>query len=230
MNELQIFNSPKFGNIRTVEVNGKPHFVASDVAKALKYRNTSEAINDHCRWVAKCYIPHPQSKSASIEVNVIPEGDIYRLVANSELPAAEEFESWIFDEVIPTIRKHGAYLTPDKIEEVLLNPDTIIQLATSLKEERAKRVALEAENAEMLPKASYYDLILQSKSVLSISKIAKDYGMTANEMNKLLHSLGVQYKEGSVWLLYKKYSPCGYTQSKTHIVNDVALSFHTYWT
>lgn len=112
MNGLQIFNSPKFGDIRTVEVNGKPHCIAIDVARALGYRNTRDAILKHCRWVVKCDVPHPQSKSASIEVNVIPEGDIYRLVANSELPAAEEFESWIFDEVIPTIRKTGTYSLP----------------------------------------------------------------------------------------------------------------------
>lgn len=205
MKELQIFNNPKFGEIRTVEVDGRTYFVASDVAKALKYHNTSEAIKYHCRWVAKCYIPHPQSKSASIEVNAIPEGDIYRLVANSELPAAQEFESWIFDEVLPAIRKHGIYATDTIIEQVLQNPDFGIQLLIELKEERNKRKELEVQNAqkeqiihELQPKASYYDIILQSKSVVSIKKIAQDYGMTANKMNKLLNELGVQYKEGKM--------------------------------
>lgn len=237
MNGLQIFNSPKFGDIRTVEVNGKPHFIAIDVARALGYRNTRDAILKHCRWVVKCDVPHPQSKSASIEVNVIPEGDIYRLVANSELPAAEEFESWIFDEVIPTIRKHGIYATDAIIKQVLQDPDFGIKLLVELKTERDKRKELELLNAqkeqiihELQPKATYYDLILQSKSVLSISKIAKDYGMTAAEMNKRLHNLGVQYKEGGVWLLYKKYAPCGYTQSKTHVIDDAKSVFHTYWT
>ena len=98
MNNLQIFQNNEFGEIRTVEINDKVHFVAIDIAKVLGYKDTTKAIKQHCRWVAKHHIPHPQSKTKSLEVNVIPEGDIYRLVANSELPSAEKFESWIFDE------------------------------------------------------------------------------------------------------------------------------------
>ena len=109
-NELEIFKNDEFGEIRTIEVDDKIYFVASDVAKSLAYKNTSKAIKDHCRWVTKRYIPHPQNKNKKLEVNTIPEGDIYRLVANSELPNAEKFESWIFDEVLPTIRKTGGYI------------------------------------------------------------------------------------------------------------------------
>ncbi len=97
--------------------------MASDVAKALGYTNTSKAINDHCRWVTKRYIPHPQNPEKSLEVNVIPEGDIYRLVSGLELPAAIKFESWIFDEVLPLIRKHGMYA----VDELINNPDLAIQ-------------------------------------------------------------------------------------------------------
>lgn len=129
------------------------------------------------------------------------------------------------------------YATDTVIEQVLQNPDFGIKLLIELKEERDKRKELELLNDqkeqiihELQPKASYYDLILQSKSVLSISKIAKDYGMTANEMNKFLYDLGVQYKEGGVWLLYKKYAPCGYTQSKTYVTDNGKSVFHTYWT
>lgn len=115
MNELQIFSNPKFGQVRTVEVDGKVMFVASDVAKALGYLNSSKAINDHCKGITKRYIPHPQNLDKTIEVNVIPEGDIYRLTAKSELPGADEFERWIFDELLPTIRKTGGYVSNDDL-------------------------------------------------------------------------------------------------------------------
>ena len=113
--ELMIFSNEEFGSIRTVEDGDKVLFVASDIAKALKYSNTSKAIKDHCRWVTKRYIPHPQNENKEIEVNTIPEGDLYRLISNSELPSAEKFESWVFDEVLPTIRKTGGYVNNDEL-------------------------------------------------------------------------------------------------------------------
>lgn len=108
-NQLQIFENKQFGKIRMVEIENKPYFVATDIAKTLGYANPSDAVKKHCRWVAKCEVPHPQSKTKTLEVNVIPEGDMYRLITNSELPSAEKFESWVFDEVLPSIRKTGSY-------------------------------------------------------------------------------------------------------------------------
>lgn len=107
--QLQIFNNEQFGQVRMVEIENKPYFVATDIAKALGYVNPRDAIKKHCRWVAKCDVPHPQSENKTLEVNVIPEGDMYRLITNSELPSAEKFESWVFDEVLPSIRKTGTY-------------------------------------------------------------------------------------------------------------------------
>ncbi|HGM1125571.1 TPA: Bro-N domain-containing protein, partial [Clostridioides difficile] len=111
MNNLQIFKSEDFGQIRTVEIGRKLYFVATDIAKSLGYKDTTNAIKQHCKWVVKHHIPHPQSKTKTLEVNIIPEGDMYRLVSNSELQNAEKFESWIFDDVLPTIRQTGAYIT-----------------------------------------------------------------------------------------------------------------------
>ena len=111
---LKIFSSDVFGNLRTWDNNGKIMFVASDVAKMLGYTNTSKAISDHCRYVTKRYIPHPQGKG-TLEVNFIPEGDVYRLITHSKLPAAEKFELWVFDEVLPTIRKTGGYVANDDL-------------------------------------------------------------------------------------------------------------------
>lgn len=113
-NNLQVFNNPEFGQVRLIQEGEKTLFCASDIAKALGYTNVSKAINDHCRWVTKRYIPHPQSKSTTIEVNFIPEGDVYRLMAKSKLPGAGRFESWIFDEVLPEINRTGSYISPAK--------------------------------------------------------------------------------------------------------------------
>lgn len=175
------------------------------------------------------------------EINFIPEGDIYRLAAKSELSGAGRFESWIFDEVIPSIRKHGAYVTPDTLEQMIADPDTAIRLLTTLKEERLARAQLETENAqqkqllaEYSPKASYYDVVLQTPDALSISQIAKDYGKSAKWLNQQLHEMGVQYNQGGVWLLYQQYAEQGYTRSKTHTYsgNDGMQHsrLHTYWT
>lgn len=112
MNDLKIFNNAEFGQIRTVESEDKIYFVASDIAKALGYENTSKVIADHCRWVTKRYIPHPQNPDKKIEVNVIPEGDMYRLITHSKLESAERFESWVFDEVLPSLRETGSYKMP----------------------------------------------------------------------------------------------------------------------
>lgn len=213
--DLQIFQNKEFGEIRTVLIDREPYFVGVDIAKALGYKRPTDAIRQHSRYSVKHSIPHPQSKVKTIEVYCIPESDLYRLVVNSQLPQAEKFERWVFDEVLPSIRKHGAYMTPEKIEEVLLNPDTIIQLATQLKEERALVQKQRQIIGELKPKADYTDLILKNKGLVTITQIAKDYGMSGQAMNKLLHDLGVQYKQSSQWLLYAEHHGKGYTHSET---------------
>nr|DAT17777.1 MAG TPA: repressor domain protein [Caudoviricetes sp.] len=234
MGELQIFKNEEFGEVRTVEIEGKPYFCGSDVAKALGYTNPNKAVNDHCRDITKCSTPI----SGKIqEINFIPEGDLYRLIVSSKLPTAEKFEHWVFDEVLPSIRKHGLYAT----DELLNNPDLIIQMATKLKEEREVRKALEIESkikdqqiAELQPKATYYDLILQCKDLLSMTEIAKDYGKSAKGMNSMLNDFGIQYKQGGVWFLYAKYQDKGYTQTKTQNYNrpdgTQGSRVHMYWT
>lgn len=118
MNDLQIFNNAEFGQIRTVEVEGKIYFVASDIARALGYEKPANAVATHCRYTLKQGIPHPQNPDKQIEVNVIPEGDMYRLVTHSKLESAERFESWVFDEVLPSIRQNGYYENPNLSTEM----------------------------------------------------------------------------------------------------------------
>lgn len=234
MSEIQIFNNEEFGEIRTVEIEGKPYFAGTDVAKALGYARPNDAISAHCRATVKWSTPISGKMQ---DINYIPEGDLYRLIVSSKLPTAEKFEHWVFDEVLPSIRKHGLYAT----DELLDNPDLIIQMATKLKEEREARKALEIENkvqsqqiAELTPKATYYDLILQCKDLLSVTEIAKDYGKSAKGMNKLLNEFGIQYKQGGVWFLYAKYQDKGYTQTKTQNYNrpdgTQGSRVHMYWT
>lgn len=144
MQELKIFEKEEFGKIRTVEIDGEVYFVASDVAKALGYINSRDAVLRHCKGVVKHDIPTNGGKQS---MSVIPKGDVLRLAANSELPGAEKFEGWIFDEVIPTVLNHGIYATDDVINKILDNPDFGIGILTKLKEERAARVEAEQKNS-----------------------------------------------------------------------------------
>lgn len=233
MTNITIFKNNDFGEVRTLEQGGKTLFCGSDVAKALGYARPNDALKAHCRHTVKCSTPHPQSPGKSIEMLFIPEGDLYRLIVNSKLPSAEKFEKWVFDEVIPTVRKHGLYAK----DELLNNPDLFISALEELKAERERTKRLELENAknkqiigELKPKASYYDLILQNKSLMPISQIAKDYGMSGKAFNKLLHELGVQFKQGNIWLLYQGYADQGYTQSRTFAIDAERSRMHTYWT
>lgn len=166
-------------------------------------------------------------------VTIINESGLYSLILSSKLPQAKDFKRWVTSEVLPTIRKHGMYA----IDNLLDNPDMAIAAFQKLKEERQLRLQAQEEVAqknqmiqELQPKATYYDLILQSESLVAISVIAKDYGMSAKKLNNLLHELKVQFKQGSTWLLYQKYADKGYTQSKTHTIDAERSRMHTYWT
>lgn len=234
MQELKIFESAEFGEVRTVELDGKPYFAGTDVARALGYVNVPDALRRHCRAIVKRDTPI----SGKIqEINYIPEGDVYRLLVSSKLPSAERFERWVFDEVLPTIRRHGLYA----IDDIIADPDLGIRALLALKAEREARKALEVDNkikdqqiAELKPKASYYDLILQCSGLLSVTEIAKDYGLSAKALNKMLHDLGVQFSQSGVWFLYSKYQSCGYTQTKTQNYakpdGTQGARVHTYWT
>lgn len=168
---VEIFENSEFGSIRTIEEDGKVLFCGSDVAKALGYTNPTKAINDHCRGIAERRTNDSLGRQQNMKF--IPEGDIYRLAAKSELPSAEKFESWIFDDVLPTIRKHGAYMTSEKIEEALLNPDIIIKLATELKTEREQRKAAQAQLEANKPKVLFADAVCASQTSILVGDLAK---------------------------------------------------------
>ncbi|WP_286102808.1 phage antirepressor [Pediococcus pentosaceus] len=217
MNELQNFNFE--GNeVRTVLINDEPYFVGKDIADVLGYLNTRDALSKHVDEEDKNSVAIHDGNKGNPNQVVINESGMYSLVLSSKLPNAKKFKRWVTNEVLPSIRKHGAYMTDEKIEEALLNPDTIINLATQLKEEREGRLIAEQQVKEFQPKVSYYDKVLSNDALMTISLIAKDYGMSGAGINKLLHELGVQYRQGGTWLLYAKYQRTGWTHSETKMV------------
>lgn len=187
MNELMIFSNPDFGEIRTVEEDGKVLFCGSDVAKALGYKRPNDAVKAHCRYTVKRSIPHPQSPEKAIEMIFIPEGDIYRLAAKSELPGADKFESWIFDEVLPSIRKNGGYIA--KQEE--LSPEELMAKALmvaqkTLADREARLSALTVENQIMKPKAEYFDELVDRNLLTGLFETAKEIGAPPKAFTKSL--------------------------------------------
>ena len=172
MNNLQIFDSPDFGQIRTIQQNGEPWFVGKDVAKILGYERADNAIRNHVDDEDK--LMHQISASGqNREMYIINESGLYSLILSSKMPKAKEFKHWVTGEVLPAIRKHGGYLTPDKIEQALTDPDTIIKLATTLKEERAARQQAEASLQAAKPKVLFADAVSASDSTILIGDLAK---------------------------------------------------------
>lgn len=204
MNQPQIFNFEQ-NEVRTFLENDTPYFVANDVAKTLGYKNPSKATNDHCKKAIETW--GNDSLGRRQKFKIIPESDVYRLIIKSNLPSAEKFESWVMEEILPQIRKHGMYAT----DELLDNPDLLIEVATKLKEERTLRLIAEQRVNELQPKADYYDRILNNKGLVTVSTIAKNYGMSAVSFNKLLHELGIQFNQSGTRLLYSKFQDKGYT-------------------
>ena len=177
-----------------------------------------------CRGVVN---DHPLETAGGIQqVRFITEGDLYRLIISSKLPAAEVFEAWVFDEVLPSIRRHGLYA----IDELLGNDEFLEQAIAALRAERAKRLAAEQALLEAAPKVSYYDIVLQSDSLLTTTAIAKDYGLSAKKLNRILRDAHVQFHQSGRWFLYAKYAEQGYTQSKTHEYEQGKTKTHMYWT
>lgn len=192
--EISTFNNSEFGEIRTIQKDDKVLFCGSDAAKALGYVNPRDAISKHCRCVAKCDVPHPQSADKTIEMSFVSEGDIYRLIAHSKLPNAQRFESWVFDEVLPSIRKNGVYMTDDILEQALTSPDFLIELANRLKSEKVKNAQLTVSNQIMQPKADYFDQLVDRNLLTGIRDTAKELGVKQNVFVNFLLDKGYLYR------------------------------------
>lgn len=173
MNEIQIFSNPQFGEIRTLADDAnEPLFCAKDVATALGYADTADAISRHCKSGKKVFHPHANGVGG-VNMIFITEKDVYRLIMRSNLPDAEKFQDWVCDEVLPTIRKHGVYATPQTIDNLLADPDNAIKVFQTLKEERQLRQIAEAKIEADAPKVLFADAVVGSKSTCLIGELAK---------------------------------------------------------
>lgn len=235
MNKLEVFKNQEFGEVRTITIDDEPYFVGKDVADILGYSRPDHAINNHVDDEDKLMY-QIDTLGQKRQMFIINESGLYSLILSSKLPNTRRFKRWVTSEVLPAIRKHGMYA----IDDLIANPDLGIAALNALKEEREKNKKLEESVAvktqqisEMIPKASYYDVVLNCKDLVSISTIAKDYGWSAKKMNKTLHEKGIQFKQRETWLLYQKYAEKGYTSTKTHTYLDSEgqhIKVHTYWT
>lgn len=248
-NELQKFNF-NGQKVQVIMMENEPYFLGKEVAIILGYKNERDALSRHvdeedvktlkykaCRETRQAELWEGNDFS---DKKLINESGLYSLIIASKLPSAKKFKRWVTGEVLPSIRKHGAYMTEETVEEILTNPDTIIKLATQLKEERLahqktkeEKLMVEQQLSEAKPKVTYYDIILQNPSLVSITQIAKDYGMSGKGMNQKLKELKIQYKQSGTWFLYSKYQDKGWTSSETKIIPTSygdKVTMYTKWT
>lgn len=235
MQDLQTFSNDMF-SILIKQDNENNLFDLESVAKSLgitQFKNGKEYVKWERvnKYLSKYLSPQVGNFSQPLgKGDFIPEPMVYKLAFKAGNSIAEKFQDWLAMDVLPSIRKHGLYATDNVIEQTIQNPDYIIHVLTEFKKEREGRLVAEQQVNELKPKATYYDLVSQNKSLLSVSKIAKDYGMSARSLNKLLHSLGVQYKQGDIWLLYAKYQDKGYTHTSTYALDEEHSKVTTKWT
>ncbi|MEQ7031892.1 phage antirepressor KilAC domain-containing protein [Enterococcus avium] len=221
-------NTQKFeNNLFQLEVkteNGESLFDVETVARSLGIVDVKNDV-EYIRWQR---VNNYLGKNSPLVAkgDYINEPMVYKLAFKANNALAEKFQDWLATEVLPQIRKHGMYAK----DELLNNPDLLLDVVTKYKEERTQRLMAEQQVLEMQPKATYYDLVIQNKSLLSVTKIAKDYGMSARKVNTLLHEFGVQFKQGDMWFLYQDYANKGYTQSFTHVIDDENSRMSTKWT
>ena len=240
MNELQIFENADFGSVRTLMINDAPYFVGKDVAEILGYANPRKAISDHVdegdKGVTKC-----DTLGGIQDLTVINESGLYSLILSSKMPNAKKFKHWVTAEVLPSIRKTGGYIVGQEQltdAELMAKALMVAQKTIEARTEEVKSLKMlnavqQQQIAELNPKATYYDLVLQCPDLISVTEIAKDYGKSAKWLNKILSENKVQYKQRGVWLLYQKYAEKGYTSTKKEPFIDAKgiqhTKPHTYW-
>lgn len=199
-NTIRVFSNTEFGELGVAIIDGKEMFPATDCARMLGYVKPHDAIDRHCRYSVKHGVPHPQSPSKTIEMNFIPESDLYRLIVSSTLPAAERFERWVFDEVLPTIRKTGSYNPFGQFQSVIpTNMAEALRLAASLEERRA---VLEAKVEAAAPKVLFADSVSASYTDILIGDLAKllrqnGYDIGQNRLFQYLRDAGFLMKNGA---------------------------------
>lgn len=243
----QVFNHPQFGEICTVQQEeGKVLFKANDVARSLGYAEAAKAVRTHCKGVSVLDTPIENQYGTVVmqPTKFISESDVYRLVMRSKLPEAEKFQDWVCEEVLPAIRKDGAYLSEKALQRAVTDPEFFIGLANAIRKEKEQRLEIESccteqqllidrqkETIEELGKRSAYaETVLQNKDLVDITQIAQDYGLSGRRLNAILHEKRVQYKSGKQWILYAPYKGNGYVGSETSQLENGKTVMGTRWT
>lgn len=251
-NAIQSFTNTEFGELEILQEGDKFWFPATKCAQILGYSNPYKAILDHCKKYGLTkregvFLKRNKDGSTMEQVNsanYISEGNLYRLICRSKLESAERFEYWVFEDVLPSIRKHGAYISPEVLEELQKNTEKNAELLATLATEQRNRLRLEDENRRLSeaertlratveitqPKATYYDLILENPEAVPVTLIAKDYGYSAVKFNALLHEYKIQFAVGGTWELYQEYADCGYTHNNVHYTRTGHNKVHMCWT
>ena len=242
----QVFNHPQFGEICTVQQEeGKVLFKANDVARSLGYAEAVKAVRTHCKGVSVLDTPIENQYGTVVmqPTKFISESDVYRLVMRSKLPEAEKFQDWVCEEVLPAIRKDGAYLSEKALQRAVTDPEFFIGLANAIRKEKEQRLEIESccteqqllidrqkETIEELGKRSAYaETVLQNKDLVDITQIAQDYGLSGRRLNAILHEKRVQYKSGKQWILYAPYKGNGYVGSETSQLENGKTVMRTRW-
>ena len=223
MNQMEIFKNPEFGSIRIVVDGEKYFFCGMDVARALGYKDTVNALKAHCKEDGVAFYHLTDSLGREQKAKFISEGNLYRLIVHSKLPSAERFERWVFDEVLPSIRQHGAYLTREKLWEVATSPEALLKLCSDLLAEREKNAALQADNARLQGKAVYYDLFIDLRHSTNLRTTAKELDVPERRFIRFLLERRYVYRTPSGYVLpYAKGSNEG-----LFCVKDFCRNGHT---
>ena len=229
-NNIQVFNNKDFGEIRTIQIDGVPWFVGKDVTDILGYGNGSRDLNRHVDADDRQNYRNGTLEKSNRGVTIINESGLYSLILLSKLPNAKSFKRWVTSEVLPSIRKHGAYIHDDILEKMRESEEFTKILLDRLNNEKMKNDTLSTFTQNAIAKVQYHDIVLQCPDAVQVSIIAKDYGMSATAFNKLLHKLKVQFRMGKTWLLYNEHQGNGYTITNTYAKNGVTTMIHTLWT
>ena len=223
--EVQIFSNPKFGEVRVTVINDEPMFAGIDVARALGYEDPKDAVQKHVDEEEKRLMQlsdfqqggelSPHLKMSKLQG--ITEGGVYSLIFGSKLERAKEFKKWVCSDVLPSIRKYGGYMASHSDD----TPELIMARALKIAQQTIERHTEQLRLAEMsikeqAPKVEYCNNVLQSTSTYTTTQVAKELGMSAYALEKILHEKNVIFKQSGQWLLYAKYQNEGYTKPRTH--------------
>lgn len=223
-NEIMVFENEEFGSVRSILIDGEPWFVGRDIAKSLGYKDQKAAVRDLVDYSDKRLIQRgqytPLDNIPNRGLMFINESGLYSLILSSELPRAKAFKRWVTRKVLPSIRKHGIYATEDFLEMSIADPAWAIGVLTALKEKQDKIKELTKSLEEARPKVEYYDEVLDSSSLIKSTIVAKDYGMSAIKLHRLLENWHVIFWQNDVWVIYQEYADKGYTGYKTYSYID----------